>query len=102
MAGLQEIASELQAHGASVVAISVDHSEESRLLVKELGLGFPVLSDPKATVIERYGIRMVHDELAVPAVFVVRSDGTIAWRFVATRAAERPTNETVLDVLSKP
>ena len=101
LAGLQEIENELQAHHASVVAISVDHPEESRLLAQELGLGFPLLSDPNAAVTERYGIRMAHEELAVPAVFIVRSDGTIAWRFVSQRTLERPTNEKVLEVLTQ-
>ena len=101
MAGLQDVASELQAHAASVVAISVDHAEESRLLAQELGLGFPLLSDPTAAVIERFGVRMAHEELGVPALFVVRTDGTIAWRFVAQSVSDRPTNETVLEVLEK-
>jgi peroxiredoxin len=99
LAGLQDIASELEAHHASVVAISVDHSEESKLLGEELGLRFPLLADPSAAVIERYGVRMAHEELAVPAVFVIRSDGTIAWRFVSERVPDRPTNDGVLEVL---
>ena len=101
MAGLQDVASELQAHNASVVGISVDHAEESRLLVQELGLGFLLLSDPSASVTERFGVRMAHEDLGVPAVFVVRSDGTIAWRFVSQTVLERPTTEMVLDVLEK-
>jgi peroxiredoxin len=101
LAGLQDIASELEAHRASVVAISVDHAEASKLLAEELGLRFPLLADPKAAVIERYGVRMAHEELAVPAVFVVRTDGTIAWRHVSEHTPDRPTNDTVLDVLEK-
>ena len=99
MAGLQDIAKELESHDASVAAISVDSAEESRLLAEELGLGFPLLTDRNAAVIERYGVRMAHEELAVPAVFVVRRDGTIAWRFVSESVPDRPTNESVLEVL---
>lgn len=99
MAGLQDIAKELEAHDASVAAISVDSAEESRLLAEELGLGFPLLVDRNAAVIERYGVRMAHEELAVPAVFIVRRDGTIAWRAVSETVPDRATNESVLEVL---
>ena len=101
MAGLQDIAQELAAHEASVVGISVDHAEESRLLAEELGLKFPLLTDPSAAVIDRYGVRMAHEELAVPAVFVLRTDGTIAWRHVSATVPDRATNDTVLEVLGK-
>ena len=99
MAALQKVEAELTAANASVVGISVDTSEESKLMAEELGLSFPLLADPSASVIEKYGVKMAHEQLAVPAVFVLRPDGAIAWRFVSKFKAERPASEVVLEVL---
>jgi peroxiredoxin len=82
------------------VGISVDSPEESKLLMGELGLSFPLLSDPNATVIEKFGVKMAHEQLAVPAVFVIGTDGGIVWRFVSETRSDRPPEQRVLDVLA--
>lgn len=90
MGDLAEVADELAAEGISIAAISVDSVEDSAALAERLGVGFPLLSDPDARVIDRYGVRMKGETLAVPATFIVGRDGTLAWRHVGERALDRP------------
>jgi peroxiredoxin len=66
------------------VAISVDKPEESRDLSRKAKYTFPLLSDPNAEVIARYGI--VHKgagvnghDVARPAEFLVDATGKIRW-----------------------
>ena len=44
---LQPKLGEFTAEGAAVLGISVDTPEAAARLVKELNLGFPILSDPR-------------------------------------------------------
>jgi len=60
-------------------------------LVSKLGLNFPVVRDADMSIIRAYGVAMKGQDLAVPAVFIVRSDATIAYRHVGESMADRPT-----------
>jgi peroxiredoxin len=62
----------------------VDSTDESRKLIQSKGYTFPVLSDPKAEVIRRYGL--LHpkggedgQDIARPAEILVDASGTIRW-----------------------
>lgn len=90
MDDLADVADELAAEGIAIAGISVDPVTDSAALAERLDIGFPLLSDPEAEVIDRYGVRMKGETLAVPATFIVRRDGTIAWRYVGERALDRP------------
>lgn len=73
----------------------MDLAPESKLLARQLGIEFPLLSDPDAKVAEAWGVAMLGEELAIPATFVVGPDGTIAWRHVGERVPDRPPVEVV-------
>ena len=67
------------------IAISVDSPEQSRDLCRKAGYTFPLLSDPNAETITRYG--MLHKgagehgtTIARPAEFLVDHTGTVRWR----------------------
>jgi len=51
-AGLEE----LRAEGAAILAVSIDRPDEAARLARDLGLTFPILSDPRMDVIGRYGM----------------------------------------------
>jgi len=68
-----------------IVAISADSGSTSRALAARLKIPFPLLSDPQLRTIRAYGVREGGHENAVPAVFVVRRDGKVAWRKIAAR-----------------
>ena len=66
------------------MAISVDTPEESRDLIRKAKYTFPLLSDPNAEVIGRYGIvhkgaGMNGHDVARPAEFLVDATGRIRW-----------------------
>jgi peroxiredoxin len=67
-----------------IAAISVDSTEDSRKLSQAKGYTFPVLSDPNAEIIRRYGL--LHPkggedgrDIARPAEILIDSSGTVRW-----------------------
>jgi len=79
-----------------MVAISVDEPDESTKLARELGLTFPLLRDADLHVASDYGVAMKGRDIAVPAVFVVRGDRSIAWKVVGENMADRARARHVL------
>ena len=84
-----------------VIALSVDSPEESRKLCLAKGYTFPVLSDPDAEAIRRYGVLHAkggengHD-IARPAEFLVDKNGIIRWENLTGDIRVRARPEAVL------
>ena len=84
-----------------IEAISVDSTEESRKLSQAKGYTFPVLSDPNAEVIKRYGLLHPkggedgHD-IARPAEILIDSSGTIRWENLTDDLKVRARPQQVL------
>ncbi len=95
MGDLAKQQAQLDAEGIGIAAISVDPPEDSAALAQRLGLGFPLLSDPSASVIAAYGVQMKGQALAVPATFVIRQDRTIAWKYIGEAVPDRPPVDVV-------
>jgi peroxiredoxin len=96
----------LRAKGGTILAVSVDSPEESLAVVEDEELPFPILSDAQRTVIHAYGL--AHEDagpggetIAVPAQILVRPDGSIAWRHVASRITDRATPEQTLAAIAR-
>lgn len=53
---MQRRVGQLEQAGAQVLGISIDKPEAAAALARELGLTFPLLSDPSMGVIRRYGM----------------------------------------------
>ncbi len=81
------------------MAISADSPADSQALRERLGLEFPLLFDEGVAVATAYGVAMRGQDIAVPSVFVVRPDRTIAWKYVGESAADRPPEDRVLEQL---
>lgn len=102
---MHKIEGELRELGYQIVALSPDRPEKLRETLDEKGLGYTLLSDsalsgahgfglawkPGPDILKRYeefGIDLEdasgqkHNMLPVPAVFIVRSDGVIAFQYV--------------------
>lgn len=47
----------LSAGGVAVLAVSIDRPDEAGRLARDLGLTFPILSDPRMEIIGRYGMK---------------------------------------------
>jgi peroxiredoxin len=94
-----------------VFAISLDRPAESRDLAMKIAkdgrgeLGFPLLFDPRAGTIDRYGLRdpsyahQDQDGVPRPAVFVLDREGKVRWSKIESDYRERPTVEEVAAAL---
>jgi len=71
---LQAEVGRIRALGAEVFAISNDGSKDARRMATELGLDFPVLSNPSMDVIYRY--RMKGDRMPMADMGYVLIDAT--------------------------
>jgi peroxiredoxin len=94
-----------------IFAISTDRPEQSHEFARKVALdgrgaiAFPLLSDPHATAIDRYGLRdpeyagQKTDGVPHPAVFVLDQQGLVRWEKIEDDYRQRPTNEEVAAAL---
>jgi len=89
--------------GARVVAVVVDPPDRNAQVVRELGLEFPIVSDPDLTVIDQFGLRHADGipgaDIARPATFVVDGDGVVRWRDLTENYRIRPRPDDILRAL---
>jgi peroxiredoxin len=121
---LEEVRSEIEARGASLVAISPQTPANSRKSQRNNKLGFPILSDPGTTVAAEFGLRFsmpedlievykqfgndlpkINDDpswtLPMPARYVIGMDGVIAYAEVNPDYTQRPDPSELLPVLER-
>jgi peroxiredoxin len=84
------------------VAISVDTPAQSADLARKAGYTFPILSDPKGTVIRQYdllheGAGIGGQPVARPAEFLLDKSGTVRWRNLTEDYRVRARVETMLE-----
>lgn len=98
---LQKNYSKIQAEGAELIAISADDEDETKTTVEELNLTFTVLSDVDLKTITAYNVLdQTNYEIARPATFIVKSDGTIVWITLDLAGIRVPTS-TIITELGK-
>jgi peroxiredoxin len=121
---LEEVRSEIEARGASLVAISPQTPANSRKSRRDNKVDFPILSDPGAAVADKFGLRFslphdlievyrqfgadlaeVNDDpsgvLPMPARYVIGMDGVIAYAEVNPDYTRRPDPSELLPVLDR-
>ncbi|MGH7289596.1 MAG: peroxiredoxin family protein [Myxococcota bacterium] len=106
--GLQLRATDFEAAGAKLVAVSVDSVEQNRGVIEKLGLSFPLLSDPGFVAVDAFGLRHAGGnpfpeppattDIARPAIYVI-SGGTIRWRHLTDSYRVRANPDDVLAAL---
>ena len=79
---------ELTAEGAAVLAISRDTTEAQARIARELGLSFPVLSDPSMEVIQAYRMRGAGMDMAELGYVIIDKQGRISTRQIDRRFGE--------------
>ncbi len=67
----------LRAAGAAVLAVSIDSQDAARGLARDLGLTFPLLSDPEMQAIRRYGMKGSGMQMADMGYVVIDRQGRI-------------------------
>ena len=85
MALYNEILPEFDAHGAQLLAISVDSVWCHSAYAKQRKLRFPLLSDfqPRGAVASMYGAYRENDGVCERALFVIDAQGVIRWSYVS-------------------
>jgi len=80
--------------GVELAAIVVDSVEQNRAMIEKLLLPFPILSDPESRVIGEWGVLNDREaNIAKPAIFGIRPDGTIAYTYIGEDFADRPDDD---------
>ena len=98
MSALEERLETLEDSGATLYGISVDSPFALNEFRDKLSLSFDLVSDANREVIDEYDISMdfdhlgIHD-LAKRAVFVVDTDGTVAYAWVSDDPGVEPDYE---------
>ena len=83
------------------MALSVDDAENAAEMKDAHGLEFPVLYDTDTSVATEYGLYdLLGDGVSAPATFIIRTDGTIESALIGTSISERPTPDSILEVLA--
>jgi peroxiredoxin len=121
---LQAALPEIEARGASLIAISPQTAPNSRKSQRDNMLTFPILSDDRSQVAAAYGLRFslpdylvelykgfkndlptFNDDpawvLPMPARYVIGSDGIIAYAEVNPDYTQRPDPSELLPVLDR-
>ena len=82
-----------------ILAISSEGIETNRKSSAELGLPYPLLSDPEGRATEEYTYRDVGTGAALPSVFVTDRYGTFYYQHIADEITRIPDLEEVLSWL---
>ena len=91
---------DIRAHGAQLLAISVDSVEDARAMAEHAGASFPVLSDADLVVSTAYGLfDLLADGVSAPATLIVDHDGSLTASHVGTTVSDRVPAETIIDFL---
>ena len=96
---MQDNYAKIQAADAELIAISSDNEGDTKQTVQNHGLKFPILSDNDRAVINAYNvIDPGNDRIARPAAYIVKKDGTVAWKSLDTKAARVPTAQILTEL----
>jgi len=79
---------ELTAEGAAVLGVSIDTPEAAARLARDLGLPFPILSDPRMEVIRAYRMKGEGMEMADMGYVIIDRKGNIRARQIDRRFGE--------------
>jgi peroxiredoxin len=124
LSALEAVRAEIEARGASLVAVSQQTQPNSRKSQRQNGLGFPILGDKGGEIGARFGVRWtapdylreVHKAvgadltqfngedswtLPMPARYVIGQDGVIAYAEVNADYTRRPEPSAILPVLDR-
>ncbi|CAN5123146.1 peroxiredoxin-like family protein [soil metagenome] len=124
LSALEEARPEIEARGASLVAISEQTAPNSRKSQRQNGLKFPILGDHGGEIAAQFGVRWTLPQylrdvqkvlgadltqfngedswtLPMPARYVIAQDGTIAYAEVNADYTRRPDPSAIYPVLAQ-
>lgn len=96
---MQKNYANIRAAGAELIAISSDDEGDTQKTVQGSGLEFPVLADKDRAVISAYNVLDPgNNRIARPASYVLRKDGTVAWKSIDGVAVRVPTAQILAEL----
>jgi peroxiredoxin len=101
MCALRDSLASLKSLGAQVVGISVDGPFANKIFTENRHLNFPILSDYKREVINKYGIVMANlgplegYDAAKRSVFVLDENGIVKYRWVSDNPLVEPNYDEI-------
>jgi peroxiredoxin len=101
LATLQKEQRQFADSGAIILGISSDSVEDANKTRDKLGLNYELYSDPQLTVISKWGVEDVGQNIARPATFIVEPGGMISYRKIGNSPADHPTVEELIAALAK-
>ena len=97
----------LSSSGASILGISVDSPFSNAAFAEANGIGFPLLSDVHREAVDAYGVSL--SDFVIPgytvaqrSIFVVESDGSIGYSWVAENPGIEPDYDAVIAHCASP
>jgi len=82
--------------GAHLYAISTDDVAAGKQLAADLGLGYPLLSDPQGTLIRAWGVLDESTGIAKVATFLVARGGAVVRQYVGQTPSDQPDSYQLL------
>ncbi len=73
----------------------MDDLSQASFAVEALGLDFPVLYDQPAEVVDAYGVLNKSAGYANPYVFIIDTEGSIAWEHRGTTSHRTPNSDII-------
>ncbi len=101
LAELQKSYKELLHAGVHLYAVSVDDAATAGKMVGELGLEYPVLSDPGGGVARAWGVLDETNGIAKPATFLIARGGGIAHKDVGHSPSDQPHGYALLEQIKQ-
>ena len=96
---MQKNYAKIQAAGGELIAISSDDEGDTQKTVQGSGLEFPVLADNDRETIKAYNVLDPgNDRIARPASYLLRKDGTVAWKSIDGVAVRVPTAQILTEL----
>jgi peroxiredoxin len=99
----QEVRGEIEAAGAKLVGISIDHRWAHKAFQEKLGIEFPLLADfhPKGEVSRAYGAYLEGRGHNNRSLVLVGPDGIVRWVHEAPTPLEIPGANLIFDALEQ-
>ena len=107
MCAFRDSLDELKNYGAQVIGVSVDGPFANKIFTENRHLNFPVLSDYKREVINKYSIVMENlgplegYKAAKRSIFIIDRNGKIQYKWISDNPLIEPNYQEVKGALSK-
>jgi peroxiredoxin len=97
---LQQNHAAFQSADTEVVALAVASLSSVGGAHQAAKADYPVLSDVDHQAASGFGVyNLLKDNLAVPSVFIIDTDGQIVWRYIGQNSQDRPGVQQILNNL---